>query len=162
MLLYMDVTAYAKPLIVDSTVAIFNAFVVKILGVLISLAAFAPILFGSYFVVQGLNFYNSLVEALSELDIDVEKICRRILFISGSATVYIISLCIYNSSHSICFYEKITQQPISWGFFYVVVLSSYYKNICLFVMTMHSFLVFLVMFLLNKFLYEIQELQFDK
>lgn len=137
-LIHSSVEEYSAPVIYDTSVGVAGQFIVKIIGVNLTVVIFMKVLLGTKKFLKILRFIVSLLHQLEEMDMDVMPLYKRLFLFSLIQTVAIIALTTWTLTDGIFFYNKMNNDLPTLEYFFVVSMSHLYKYCAL--MNMFSYI----------------------
>lgn len=126
-LIIKDIEEYSAPVIYNNPIAIAGQFILKMLGVLITLAIFWKVIFDNAGCTKALTIITDRLNQLEAMKVNIRPIYRRIFMVGVVQTVAIIFMSAWTLADGIIFYEKINQDCPTIGYFFVAIMSNFYK-----------------------------------
>ncbi|KAL5277323.1 hypothetical protein ACFFRR_002517 [Megaselia abdita] len=161
-LMYLDIDEYAAPVIYNNSVGVAGQFILKIVGVVLTLVLFLRVILGHCTILKILTFNTSLLQQLEEMDLDLKPLYRRLLNFSLVQTVLIVVMTIWTLADGIIFYQKMNNAFPTLEYFFVDIMSSLYKYCGLMNMFSYIYIIHIITEFMNgKFEVKCEEI-FEK
>lgn len=161
-LMYLDFEEYSAPVIYNNSVGIAGQFILKILGVIITLVIFLRVLFGTCSILKILSFNTSLLRQLEEMEMDIKPLYKRLLIFSVIQTVVIAVMTVWTLADGIIFYNKINNGFPTMEYFFVVIMSNLYKYCGLMNMFSYIYIIYVITEFMNDKMQQKSKALYDK
>lgn len=161
-LISTDIEEFSAPVIYNSSVGIAGQFLLKMIGVILTLVLFLRTMFGACLTLKILTFNTSLLRQLEEMDLDLKPLYRRLFIFSILQTVVIVVMTMWTLADGIVFYQKMNHTLPTLEFFFVDIMSNLYKYCGLMNIISYIFIIHVITEFINcKFADKLEEL-FEK
>lgn len=161
-LIHSSVEEYSAPVIYDTSVGVAGQFIVKIVGVILTMVIFLRVIFGAFSFGKILHFITSLLHQLEHMDMDVRPLYKRLFIFSLVQTVAIILMTAWTLSDGVFFYNKMNNDLPTLEYFFVVSMSHLYKYCALMNMFSYIYITYEITEFMNRKFEEKLSILFDK
>lgn len=149
-LILHDIEEYSQPVIYDNNIGIAGQFLLRILGVVITLIIYFRVIIGTTLCSNFLNFITNALQDLESIDSNVKPLYKQIFIFSFVQFLVIFFMAIWTLTDGIVFYEKLYNSPPTLVYFFIVIMTNIYKYCGLMHMICSLFIVYMIMNFLTK------------
>lgn len=158
-LMYHDVKEYSAPVIYNHVIGIVGQFILRFLGVVITLVLFGSPLFNTNCIAK---FLNIIATSLKQADKGIVKeriFYRKILLFSIVLTFVFIAMMGWTLFDGIVYYRKVEKTCPTLEYFFVVIMANFYKYSGLMNLIGSTYILYIMMQFLNETFHENVELK---